>query len=124
MCEDGDVTTEGYVFSENANRDVEPAFDVSVDVDGNSGTIDVANAPGTGYYTTTVVCENDGYTFNYILNTAVDVFTLTKPVQGAAPADPNFEIEATAPYPVDSDDGDLEHGPNRLTLALRFGPDG
>jgi len=124
MCEDGDVTTEGYVFSENANRDVEPAFDVSVAADGNSGTIDVANAPGTGYYTTTVVCENDGYTFNYILNTAVDVFTLTKTVQGDAPADANFEIEVTASYPVDSDDGDLEHGPNTQTLSITFGADG
>lgn len=120
MCDNGDVSTSGYLVSQDEEVNVEPAFDVSVNDDGNTGTVDVANAPGSGFYTTEVSCENDGLTFIYSLNTAVDVYTLTKEVQGDVPADANFEIEVTASHPVDSDDGELEHGPNAQTLAIEF----
>src|SRR5690625_23340 len=120
MCADGDISTHGYLVSEGEEVNVEPAFEVSVDDDGTTGTVDVANAPGSGYYTTEVACEDDGLTFIYTLNTAVDVFTLTKDVTGDAPADANFEIEVTASYPIDSEDGELEHGPNAQTLDFSF----
>lgn len=124
MCEGGDVTTHGYLVSQDEEVNVDPAFEVSVDDDGLTGTIDVSNAPGSGFYTTEVACKNDGLTFVYTFNTAVDVFTLTKNVEGDAPADASFEIEVTASYPVDSDDGELEHGPNAHTLPFTFDADG
>ena len=123
VCGDGDAVTSGYLVSKDEEVTLDTPFDVTVNDDSTTGAIDVENAPGSGFYTTEVACENDGTTFIYTFNTAVDVFTLTKDVKGDAPSDAAFEIEVTASHPEWSAN-EPEHGPNPETLTVPFSASG
>lgn len=123
VCEDGEVSTWYANPMTTGGSLLDSPFEITVGDDGYRGTIDIGNADESGFYNTYVICEDDGQIFAYTLDTAVDVFTLTKEVEGDAPTGAAFSIEVTASN-TPTDGGEITPGPDTHTLTVSFGADG